>query len=787
MQIRNFAFHDLDTAQAHNLRFLNVVRAGVYRGFRIRRNAGDPTLVDLTHGSDSVSVLVTSEGVRIQETAETIGVLRFEPADTNYARWDLVVAEYQWSPNPSIQQTYKIIKGRYPRVPGDEPVKPIVQNPYQVPLAYVYVRALSALGGTARVEIRQEDIVHVAKADWVEAPGGMDCLKPVIDPTDPKRIFVYPGRFPSQSGVGYIDFQGGYSEELDDTGMVDGDVAYFLFGVTDDSLVSVAAKDTVPSLMVDIGTDVLPLCVGKAVKQGGSTTLTELIDVRFPFSRRFVPKQEEDFYLDDLGNNVFDYLRLDPLRDETFIDLASIAPVDANLTAKIVAGETALELKWAGTGDPAADVTIATKNLLDNAEGVTNLRHIMLVIDTDVENLTFDYSATSGYSGFTGRDYRADSIVELPGGVNQLFLKFKVPASEFSGGAAKKIFSYAVFMVLDYATLNDQTFSMLGVENLNNCIPNLIPNGDFQVWSRPATDGFYPDPNSRNKILYEVVPGGLADKTKIFAADGWQFTKFDFPAYGGTISRALWSRDALGSVDINTMDTALGWVGLEGGSLAGAQNYLEYRVPAFPDYSGRFVTFAFDFMTSPREALGIRVVLYERNEDGTLKVQSAAQSGAPLVSGTLVIKSASAINEKTYAIGFIIVFQQTTGRSTVWVRRARAAIGAYDELTFTKPQNAKDLIRAWYEVGVAMTSASVEQGEEIGTGFQFGAVKHDGLSDGGVRVKETGAVSSNRNVNLGQFALSCTRNGGVARGAAMITGLAVIDVDWEAAVVYPAV
>jgi hypothetical protein len=786
MQIRNLVYHDLDASQTHNRKFINVVKPGVYKGYRVRRNSADPTMIDVTHGGDFVSVLVTSEGVRIQETAELVGVLRFEAADTTYSRYDLVVAEYQWVPNSDVQQLYKIVKGRYPRTPDEEPVRPSVQNTYQTPLAYVLVKPLTAQGGHSRVSIAQEDIFHVPQASTILAPEEMSSLRPVLDPTNAKRIFVYPGRFPMQSGVGYVDFVGAYSEEIDDSAMVDGETRYFLFGVCDDSTVQVAAQSDVPSIEVDIGANALPICIGKVYKTGGSAMIVELIDVRFPFSRKFVPRIEEDFYYDFLSQSVFKYLRLDSFREDTFIDLASLSPVDANLTAKFNPGETSLEISWAGSAEPAADVTLATNNLLDGSE-ISGLRHIMLLIDTDAEGVLFDYSATSAYSGFTGRTYEPDTIVELPGGINQLFIKLIIPKTVFPSAVTKRIFSYAVAMVLDYETLNDSTISALGVESLVHAIPNLLPNGDFRVWSRPNSILEYPDIDSRDIITYPAFMSGMSSKTNIFAADGWQFTKMAFEAKDRTIARVLWSRDVLGSIEENTLDTALRWNGSAGGSTSGAENYLEFRVPVSPLHAGQFITFAFDFFASQKEAIGIRLALYERNPDGSFVVQNAVQSGAIQPYGTLILRSGAAINERTYAVGFIIVFQQMVSETTVYVKAARAAIGWFDMLPFIRPVNADDLIRAYYERGAAMASANVEQGEEIGSAVQFGAVKLLGLCDGGVvQARETGVVSGNRNVNLGQFALAATRFGITARGQAMVTGLSVVDVDWGAEVVYPA-
>ena len=785
MQIRNFLYHDLDASQVHNRRYVGVVKAGAYSGFRVRRNVADESVLDISHGEDLTSVLVTYEGVRIQEVDEIPGALRVEPADTTFPRFDLVVAEYQWSPNPSIVQTYKVIRGRYPTNPDDVPVFPSKENDYQLELAYVYVRPLSAVGGMARVSIRQEDILHFPKASDIASPRGMAALKPVVDSTNLKRIYVYPGLFPSLSGQGFVDFPGGYSPEIDDTWMADGEVAYFLFGVSDDKEVSVAGHSDEPSMLVDIGSDLLPLMIGKVVKRGAYSAIEETIDVRFPFARKFVPGIEEDFYYDFLDQSIFKYIKIDVLRNADLVDLGTLLPSDDDLTARINSGETSLEVIWGTTGEPATDVTIATRDLISGSE-LSGVRHVLVLADTDVLGLTFDYSTTSQYSGFTGRSYQIGSIIELAGGVDQLFLKFTMPKDEFLGGATKRIYSYAVCMVLDYETLNQSSVSSLGIESLSYSIPNLIGNGDFKVWSRPLAET-YPDIEARDKIAYPVSTALFGNK-EAFAADGWQFTRMEFEPNAGVISRVLWSRDVLGSAEDNTMDTALEWIGRAGGSTLGKQNYLEFRVLSSPDYEGQFVTFGFDHQVSPREAVGARLVFYEKTGTGVLQIKHAVESGPLREDGTLLVRSGIALSRTIYAIGFIIVFQQTTGVSTVHVRRARAAIGSFEVLPFTKPLDSEDRCRAYYERGALMASASVEQGEEVGTGVQLGSVKAAGLSESGaVRSRVVNLGSADRSVNMTELSVTGDRYHLMARAKAMLTGLSVVDIDWESSVVYPSV
>ena len=76
----------------------------------------------------------------------------------------------------------------------------------------------------------------------------------------------------------------------------------------------------------------------------------------------------------------------------------------------------------------------------------------------------------------------------------------------------------------------------------------------------------------------------------------------------------------------------------------------------------------------------------------------------------------------------------------------------------------------------------MEEGEEIGTGIQFGSQKSTGLSENGeIRVRSI----NDRSVNIVQTDYQGSRDGFVVRATASTTGLAVIDSDWEGSVIYP--
>lgn len=784
MQVRTTAYHDLDTARLHNTHVTSVIKAGVYRGYFIRANPADRSMLDIISGADDSSILMTVEGVRIEETDDILGVLRIRPADSSFPRWDLVVAEYTWSPDNTIQQLYKIVKGRPATSTTSEPIKPVPSSAFQIPLAWVYVRPRTAIGGISRVEILQTDIILAPKASGIESPTDVSTLKPEVDPTNRMRIFVYRGVFPTIDGSNVVFFDGGYSDEIDDSAMIDGETRYFLFGISDDGEVGVAGESSDSNIDPYIGANVIPLCIAQATKRGSITTIDSLVDIRFPFSRRVAPQPEEASYQGLLNTSVFQYVRIDDLSPGNFIDLDTLTPDEDELTAVIEHGNTSLSIKWDDSGSPSSDVRISTTNLLADSP-ISNVRHIMLLVDTDASGVSYDYSTVSATSGFTGFDLAPGTLKEIPGSASSIFIRFKIPASNFQGVTVKRIFSYALYMVLDSETLNEQVFTGLGLDTVGFSVPNMICNGDFRIWSRPDANGITPDIYSRDKVEYPIQVAGVGNREKIFAADGWQFTKLTHDPRNGVITRVLWSRDAIGSLEETTIDTAIEWKGSAGGDSAGSLNYLEFRVESMPDFEGEYVTFAFDYKSYPKEAVGIRIVFYERQSDGSLSAVDDAESGPVREEGTLLIRSNTQINDKVFAVGFIVVFQQTTGESTIYVKKARAAIGDFRILEFTRPVGADDTCRKYYERGSIYATANLADGEDIGASVQFGSKKVAGLAEGGSpRVRQIPVADSNRSVNTYSLEYTGDANAMVVKGQSS-GGLSIVDLDWESEVIYP--
>jgi len=665
---------------------------------------------------------------------------------------------------------------------SDDPVVPSVENQFQVVLGWVYVRAQQATGGQAQVRVDPDDIVQAPEADFVQ-PVDMAALKPEIDFANTKRIFVYPGIFPNADKSSIIRWLGGYSEEIDDSTMDEGETRYFLFGITDDREVSVVSYSSDPDTLGGYGADTLPLCIGEATKVSGSAKLTRLEDVRFPFARQLTPQFERTSYNMELITSVFQNVRVDVLENDDFIDLTTVSGptgYETLLRTFIDRADTSLTFEWIGTSSPDDDVTIVTNDLLSGTP-ISTLTHFMMIIDTDVPNLSFDYSTVSKYSGFTNQGFSANTIITIPaGGGNRLYVRFRIPKDAFVLNTIQKIFSYGAYLNLDPETLNQRVIAELGVTNLLHSIPNLISNGNFRWWSRNDENELEPDSDNPADIQYAVSvdEADIDAGTDVFAADGWQFTKIQFEGASRNIRRVVYSEAALSAGISDAIDTALYWEG-KGGD-PGFVNHLEYRIPVTAEMQGQKITFAIDYKATAREAIGVGIGFYSRDETGTFTLIQRDEKGATTADGTLLIESSLAISENTYAVGLIVILRQTTGDSEVYVRNARAAMGSYSRLPYTYDPYARTRLLPYYERGRVISSGRVLEGDDVSACAQFGAVKHVGLSkDAALIAREVSGDESNRSQNVDQITLTATPQGLVVTGRAISSGFVKLDLEWE--------
>lgn len=770
-QSRTVSFHAADTSRLHNSRLANVLRPGVYSGFKLRPNAASANKLDITTGDDTASVLLTSEGVRIEESTDLYGAVAVANADPNLTRVDLVVAEYQFTTDTAVAAQYKIIRGAYPSSPTADLVFPEPANAYQVPIAFVVVQPQAASGGATRAVIAITDILHIGRAADVRAPEGISSFMPIVSPADRRRLFVHAGILPNFDGTRALVFNGGYSDVIDYTTHTEGEVKYYLFGVDDDGAVRVIGSASTVAALPDFSRDVFPVCyvTGTRVPSTDAVTLTDVVDLRFPFARQLSPVLEEEPYKAALADSVFRYLRVESFTSLDRINAASLS--DATVTLDVDRGLTAMTL----TGEPTDDVTIATTDLLTGT-AIGNVKHFMVVVDANFEGLTIKFSTTSSTGGFVAARYRSGEVVRIPaGGGGRLFLQFTVPAEAVAAGAA--IFSYGCFMTLDESVVSAGTVADIGLDALKNAVTNLIANGNFRYWSRDDINGDPTDPDAFAEIAY------AASEDQPFAADGWQFTSFTFPANDGSVRRRGLSRDIIETGEENVSDTCLYWAGSAGAAGSLGTNTLEYRTPVPPGSSGQRITFACSFRASAAAVVRIGIVMYEVTEQKTLVIQSAPTEVSPASSrGDLIVTSDVAVNNRTVAVGFRIYLGQTTGESWAALWNARAAVGSFRQLAYTEAPNATDLLRKYYERGRVFVAGNMLEGQTIGTAVQFGAKKHTVFGD--VEAQVIAQSDSNRSLNIDASAYAATADGVVVTSQVLASGAVRIDEDFEAFVRY---
>lgn len=758
-QIRDTRYHSPDTSAVQNRQLAGIARPGVYQGYKLRSNAADPSQLDLTPGSDDSSILVTAGGVRVEETTSIQGVVVLANPDANFSRIDAIVAEYQFSTDNSIDQTYVVIRG----VPSAAPATPAITDANHILLAYVTV-----VPGTSKAAVAVDNIVHVEVALDTRAPIDIASLAPIVEPSDSSRLFVYAGSFPSRDGTSRIVFPGAHSAALDIHGSSNGQTVWYLFGISDDGVVVDMGNGSTESALPALSDENFIVGAVRATNSLGIMVIQEIVDYRFALTRNLRPTIEEETYKSTLGDSVFKHLRVDLFRDTDLIVPTSIS--DSEVTVAIDQGDTSLTLTYTGAGtQPAADVTIATTNMLLGT-AITNVQHLMVIADTATPGVLVDVSPSSATAGFTADSSPLNSIIRIPSGpAASLYVRFTIPASAFVGSTVK-IFSYGVFLLLDENVLNTATHTDVGVDSLKFSINNMIANGNFRHWSRDDVNGNTPDPDLQQQITYAVS----ADEP--FTADGWQFTAYN---YDGVASRVGLSKDVIVASIPNSSDTALRWVGEAGGS---STNVLEYRVPVPPGLNQK-VTFACAHSASVLGIVAVGVALYELTDDKQLITQGQIIKTSSLTGdGDLLATSSVAINEATAAVGFLVYLTQTTGETTTHLWNARAAIGDYRILPFTETVGATDLLRKYYERGRIFTTTNADEADTIGSSAQLGSQKHTAL--GTIEAQVSPFSDSNRSVNLGVPTVTPDKDSVVVEAAVISTGLVRLDVDFEAFVRY---
>lgn len=742
-------YQEFNTSSIQNDRFVGVVPAGVYLGYRLSAGSGISNLIDITAGADGVSTLVTPEGVVVTETSNIPGAVRIASADPNFSRIDAVVAEYTYSTDPSRGQIYKVIQGANQLIVGLNPVNPPLQNGFQVLLGYVLVQ-----GGSNSITFG--DVQPVPKATSITS-GDWSNLQATVDFTDSRIIYVFPGVFPTIEGDKVVDFSGGFSAPIEDTAFVEGTTRFYTFGISDDSQV-LAASWASSEASADITGDLLIVAQAEVRKVNGLAQIISLKDVRLPFARTRYRANEDLKYQELLANSVYRFLRVENFDSLAGVDLNSVSG------GSLVLDSAEKSLKILGAA--SVDVEFSSTDLIDGSS-IPTIKEFLLVADSTVENLRFDYSVTSSRTGFTGEQFTpGEAIRILAPNASRIYIRFFIPGGEFVGKTSTRIFSYGVLVNLSDESANLLSVTNLGVSELVQSVDNLIHNGDFYYWSKNTLSGKAPDLLSKDALEFPISTEAPQ------AADGWQFTNINANFDSNSIKRLSQHGSAPGT----SMQLAFT---VNPNSTDANPTVLEYRVPRGSELSGKKLTFAFEYRSNESPAVSLGIGQFRRTDAGLVLVESE-EVLLNAFTGTARISTKSTIAPNVDAVSFYIKFNANVGNFfDIW--NARAAVGLFPDLPFAYSTNAATVGRSYHERGQFYLSSFSQAGSVLGSSTQFGSPKHVELGDLIVQTVPSAAADRSKNVN--NISYSADRDS-VTLSATATTSNVIIQTDWEAYIKY---
>lgn len=720
----SWAFQDAVTAQQANRQAAAAVDPGVYLGFFPVVGSGTTrNRIDLTTGSDGVSVAITSEGVRVEENTDLTAVVQFVNPDALRERYDLVVLEYKYTTDRNIPANYRVIQGSFAPV-GQRPVLPQPQNAYQVPLCYVRIRPVAPVSGPTLVDLEQEDLLPVIRGQDVTHPRDMGALKPVIDPSEPtrRRLYVYPGSFPSSDRSTIVDFFGGYSKLVTDNSsvaaMTPGQTQYWVFGITDDGTVDLIEQVSAFSANPIEVESSLPLCVAEIRNVGGVISIYRLRDIRQFVVRLGTGSDETDQWRDMFAATIFEDMvfdgmsSLDRVWQNSLTDTGT-APNTSGLSISLDQAQSALVLRCDGVSVPSGDVTLVIGDLLASA-GFSSVREFVVMALHDVPGqgsagLQYRYSFSGPSGGFLPDaavnalplDNNVDSpIIATPGNPTNLFVKLVFPVSLFPSGSVVeyRIFSIGVLANIDRAVASAEIVLNDALTTFENSIRNVIAN-DFSYWSYP-NDAAFVDPSDPASSAFSMVisgdSGDISAGRKQHGPDGWQ---------------AVWqSAGAIPSVTLTRYQRSAGSdrrfaLRAQISSIAAVnagELLLEYRVPASLFRVGDPVSFAVTTEVNTPGVAGISIRLYNRNTQNQLKIvtESPAVYAPSGVKRLVSTTGGHKIDTSHVAVGFVLRLRQSASLAVdvKWSDPTGCAGEFSTVLPFSPPQDPLSVLQHYVSI-----------------------------------------------------------------------------------------
>ncbi len=718
-QRKIYKLFDLNTSALHNERDIGVIKSGVYSGYLPTVNPATSGGVDLTTGSDGLSVLVTPFGVVVRESTTVENAVTVPFTTSTKDRWDLCVLTDPVNAGPNDLAQYELVRG----VPADDPIKPTIPSD-KVGICYIYV------GGSAAA-INQNNLFPIEKENWALA-ADISPLKPVIDVTNQKRIFVFPGTFPNSDNTTIVRFSGGYSEEISDTDISDGESKFVLFGIGDDGLIQILNESQTDNTTVAVaGVNVISLCMVSFRKSGSTSYIESLEDIRFPFTRKQTESVELDSYLTGLSTMNFQYVRVDNFSTNELIDVST---ANTNYTVTHEYGFTRLKIQ-PNVWPLPDDFYIVTKDLVDSTP-VDDIDHIMVVAEANTSDMTVDFS-TNGIS-FAGVDYLLGTIIPAQS-ADSAYVKLKIKATEFTSITdVRYIYNYGVYFKLDPESLDVYRQGSLSLPSNINLIDN-----PFVSWSETS----YALASSATELEQSV---GL------LGPDGWQVVYSDL----STISLFKTT-----FTDVNTpalhIDYAAG---------AGTTLELEYRIPVNGLVSGNTISFGFKYSgvsTVGAVAAGIRTYNY----NNSLLTQKDYVTNAAIPNDSAVIVRSSTISDDVVAVGFVIQMNSTMASNT-YIWSPEALWGNQYELSAVPSYDVSKILTVYERGRTVFTGNGFEGG--IYSGSTKVTPKEETLGTPTIRM-----VGTSRSKNIKNLDFEYNNNTVITSAQSNASGEIKVDSDWE--------
>ena len=192
-QLRIWDFGAPRKSEYLNDHFVGVVPTKrVYRGYNVVETSPPSLNLNINVSFDS-SVLVTDQGVRVEETANILNAVTIAP-DPVLDRIDWVLASHEYT-NSNNQQTYEVLEG----TAGAPPIPPSSVPAHKVLLATVYVPAGATVITNDLINISE----HVSLGTAIDRGGFLE-LRPDPQQSLNDTVFINAGTYVKSDGTDVV-------------------------------------------------------------------------------------------------------------------------------------------------------------------------------------------------------------------------------------------------------------------------------------------------------------------------------------------------------------------------------------------------------------------------------------------------------------------------------------------------------------------------------------------------------------------------------------------------------